>query len=96
MAVDRAVDREHGRGIPRGPQQHDADLELVETEMEESVVELPPGGDRPGARAGLEEGRRRLRLPVVGRPHGEGGNAFLAVDREPHPAVVDAGRGQAR
>src|SRR5262249_56579238 len=65
MAVDGAVDREHGGGVTRGPNEYDADLGLVEAKMEEGVVELPPGGDRPGARAGREEAGGRLPLFVI-------------------------------
>ena len=88
VTVDGAVDGEHGLRITFGPEEHDADLGLVEAQVEERVVELAPGGDRPGTRAGLEESRRALRLTPVRRPDGERGDALLAVDRETHPAVL--------
>src|SRR5437762_4123822 len=52
-----------------GPEQHDADLGLVDAHVEERVVQLAPGGDRPGAAAGLEERRRALRCRRVPSGH---------------------------
>src|SRR5262249_17675889 len=96
VAVDGAVDRQHGSGVARGPEEHDADLGLVEAKVEESVVELPPGGDRPGARAGLEETGGSPPLSAIRRLGGERRGPPLAVDPGPHPAAFDAGLRRAR
>ncbi len=58
--------------------------------MQDRVVEVARGRQRPESRAELHRGRRRVRGGRFRRAHRDGGEALRGVDVELHMRVVDA------
>ncbi len=75
---------------------HEPDLGLVQAQVEDRVVELAPGRDRPCGRAGPHELLGLGGLRLRGSTYEERRDPLRPVDRERDVAVLDAVRASRR